>query len=144
MTEKQFRIPAGFRPCTFDGQFNKLVGTVYRRTSQQRSVFGLQVDERHTNPNGVLHGGVLVTLMDTVMGQIAEEETGRVTTTITLNIDFAAGVTPPAWIEAHPSMVRLTRSLCFMRGEVREGANVLLSATGIWRVFDKQVERKPV
>lgn len=141
MSDTEKHVPAGFRPCHFDGQFNQVVGDVYRRDSAQRSIFGLHVDERHTNPNGVLHGGVLVTLMDTVMGQIAEEETGRVTTTITLNIDFAAGVTPPAWIEAYPTIVRLTRSLCFMRGEVREGANVLLSATGIWRVFDKQVER---
>jgi uncharacterized protein (TIGR00369 family) len=45
-----------------------LLGFEVDEVEPGRVVFGLQPGEHHYNPNGVLHGGVAATLLDTVTG----------------------------------------------------------------------------
>jgi hypothetical protein len=40
-------------------------------------IYGFQSDERHGNPNGVLHGGAIVTFVDTALGHICDSDSLR-------------------------------------------------------------------
>ena len=48
----------------FDMGFPSLVGFHFLEWEEGRAVLGLQIETRHLNLGGVIHGGVLATLMD--------------------------------------------------------------------------------
>ena len=63
-----------------------------------RVVFWLDPDERHTNPMGTVHGGILATFLDSAMGcavQSALPE-GKGYTTLELGVNFVRPVMPGA------------------------------------------------
>jgi len=63
------QIPEGFEPFRFNEGFLSVAGPYYFKSSEQPVLsFGLQTGPEHANPNGVLHGGVLMSFADTVMG----------------------------------------------------------------------------
>lgn len=45
--------------------FNGLVGVEYEEATSDRVVLGLDVDERHHQPYGLVHGGIYCTLVET-------------------------------------------------------------------------------
>jgi uncharacterized protein (TIGR00369 family) len=68
----------------------KLIGLELVEVEDGRAVFRLQAEERHTNPMGTIHGGVLCDLADAAMGcafatTIAD---GESYTTLELAINF--------------------------------------------------------
>lgn len=48
--------------------FDRLLGTQVEAVSPGRAVVSLVVDQKHCNPMGSLHGGVLLTLADSAAG----------------------------------------------------------------------------
>jgi uncharacterized protein (TIGR00369 family) len=131
------RIPAGFVPVPRYCQFNDRTGQIHRKGEGQDAVFGFLATKDHENPNGVLHGGMLMTFIDTVMGDMAQTVAGRFTATISLNVDFVASMPADGWVEGRPRLVRLTNTLAFMAGEAFNDGKLLISASGIWRVFSR-------
>ena len=49
--------------------FRELVGTELASTEEGRAVVSLRAEERHLNPNGTVHGGVVYTLVDVSMAE---------------------------------------------------------------------------
>jgi acyl-coenzyme A thioesterase PaaI-like protein len=52
-------IPEGFRPVKVGGQFILHNGPLYAKWTGQRLLLGFRVEERHTNPLKMCHGGML-------------------------------------------------------------------------------------
>lgn len=48
--------------------FRALVGLEAEQTAEGHARVTLQADERHLNPHGTVHGGVIATLLDVAMG----------------------------------------------------------------------------
>jgi uncharacterized protein (TIGR00369 family) len=69
--------------------FTELVGTEVSSTEDSRAVVRLQAEERHLNPSGTVHGGVISTLIDVAMAEalntITEEDEQPFTIQITVN-----------------------------------------------------------
>jgi uncharacterized protein (TIGR00369 family) len=49
--------------------FRELVGTELSSAKEGRAVVSLRAEERHLNPNGTVHGGVVYTLVDVSMAE---------------------------------------------------------------------------
>ena len=49
--------------------FRELVGTELSSSEEGRAVVSLRAEERHLNPNGTVHGGVVYTLVDVSMAE---------------------------------------------------------------------------
>ncbi len=135
-------IPPGFAPFAIDGQFNDMLGILYAKPDGDGMIWGFAADGRYSNPNGVVHGGMLMTFADTAMGQLAEDASGKLTATISLNVEFLSS-TPVEnqWIECRPSITRLARTVAFLRSEISSAGTLLMVAQGVWRVFDKPSPR---
>jgi uncharacterized protein (TIGR00369 family) len=74
----------------------RTLGGGIESVEEGRVVFWLEPDDRHTNPMGATHGGVLATLLDSAMGcavQSALPE-GRGYTTVELSVNFVRAVMP--------------------------------------------------
>lgn len=136
---QDFDPPEGFAPCDIaDGDFADMVGPLYVRRDAAGTSYGFRVEPRHGNVRGSIHGGMLMTLADQVLGlTVAEAVDHAPLATVSLNNDFVAGATPGDWLEGRAEIVRRTRSLVFVRGAIRRGEDVVLSASGVWRHFSK-------
>ncbi len=127
---------AGWTAFPVRGGFEQLVGPLWYKRFDDGWRYGLRAEERHANPNGLIHGGMLVTLVDHTLGAAVFHAIGkRPCATISLNCDFVAGTKPGAWIEASARITRQGRSLVFVRGELTAGATTVLTADGVWKVL---------
>lgn len=127
--------PPGFALCDIaDGQFAEMVGPLYVRRDAGGTSFGFRAAPRHGNVRGAVHGGMLMTLADQVLGLTVMEAVDLAPmVTISLNCDFVAAAMPGDWIEGRATVVRTTRSIVFVRGTLTVRDAVVLSASGIWK-----------
>jgi uncharacterized protein (TIGR00369 family) len=72
-----------------NGGFTELVGTELSSTEEGRASVSLRAEERHLNPGGTVHGGVISTLIDVSMAEalntMTEEGEQPFTIQITVN-----------------------------------------------------------
>ena len=134
-----FTPPAGFHARQADGGFHQLIGPFYVEGDGSNFCYGFYVDERHTNPADVVHGGLLMTLMDMVLTTtvIQATELKNHVSTITMNCDFLAPVLANRWVDGKGEIVRRTKSLAFVRGRLQVAGTDAVTATGVWRVFNR-------
>ncbi len=137
-------IPEGYKPFAEVGFIRDCGPFYYLRLEDGGRRYGFLAEERHTNPYGVVHGGVLITFADTIMGRTVYNAAKRQSTTISFNTEFVAGARPGQWIEGRVELTRMTRSLAFVRGEVLAGGETLLTASGVWRLFDRDAAGKRI
>jgi uncharacterized protein (TIGR00369 family) len=71
------------------GDFTELVGAEVVSTEEGRAVITIQAEQRHLNPSGTVHGGLISTLIDVSMAEalntITEEDEQPFTIQITVN-----------------------------------------------------------
>jgi len=72
-----------------NGGFMQLVGTELSSAEEGRAAVSLKAEERHLNPSGTVHGGVISTLIDASMAEalntMTEEGEQPFTIQITVN-----------------------------------------------------------
>ncbi len=128
-------VPAGFAPCRIaDGRFAKAVGPLYVHEGDPAR-FGFLAEPRHGNVRETVHGGMLMTLADQVLGLTVMQTVGLETpvVTVSLHCDFVSSVKPGEWIEGEATVTRTTASLVFVRGSLSHDGRVVLSAAGVWK-----------
>ena len=119
--------------------FGDLVGPIWRREENGAPRFGFFVAPKHLNRAGNLHGGMLMTLADQAMAIAALVATGgKRHATIELNTQFVGGVKLGEFVVAHPEVVRVTRSVVFMRAKMFVGKRVVVTTNGIWKILDER------
>ena len=129
-------IPDGFRPANAGGPFGKEVGPFYLSEGESEFRIGLRIEERHINPNGVVHGGVCMTLADHVGGMAVFRSLSEKApfATISLNCDFLAPAKTGDWIEGWGEVVRRTRTLAFANATIELAGQPIVRASGIWKL----------
>jgi len=92
------------------------------------AVFEMEVDDRHHNPMGTLHGGIYCDLADAAMGfayasTLAE---GEAFTTVELKINFLRAVRKGA-LTADAKVVKAGSTLGYIECDVRDEAGKLVA-----------------
>lgn len=136
-----FQPPEGFALLKPNQGYIAVSGPYYRAAG---GLYGFQSDARHGNPNGVLHGGAILTFVDTVLGREVVRVTRRRCATVALNSQFMAAGKPGDWIEAKVVIRKLTGSMAFVDAEVTAAGEPVLTATSIYRVFSGEIGAPPV
>ena len=96
------------------------------------------VEARHLNINGVVHGGVYATILDTAMGGavVSILADGEVTATTSLYVEFLRPAQEGQTLRAEGRLVRRGRHLAFVEGNLTDGRGILLSqAHGTWYIW---------
>ena len=102
-------------------------------------VVGGKVEARHLNINGVVHGGVYATILDTAMGGAVVTLLGpdEVTATTSLYVEFLRPAGEGEVLRAEGKLVRRGRHLAFVEGKLADGEGRLLSqAHGTWYIWN--------
>jgi uncharacterized protein (TIGR00369 family) len=106
----------------------QLIGFTTQQVELGATVMELQADERHANPMGTLHGGVICDIADAAMG-IAFATTLEDDETFT-TLDLTAKYFKPVWrarLRASARVVKRTRSLGLIECEITDDPGSLVA-----------------
>ena len=106
----------------------QLLGLVLVAIEPGRALFSVEVDERHHNPMGTLHGGIYCDLADAAMGYAyaATLGEGEAFTTIELKINFLRAVRK-ATLTAEARVVRAGSTVGYVECEVTDKSGKLVA-----------------
>ncbi len=112
-------------------------GMEFRKISVSDYQFRAMVQEIHLNPGGITHGGFIMSLMDSGMGTAAHRALGPQAraATISFDVKFISASTVGDLLLGSATVLKKTRSLVFMQGEIRSGERLIATAEGIWKVL---------
>ena len=127
-------IPAGFIPFDGQGPFLEDLGPILVLEGAEPPVFGLRVQERHTNHRGTVHGGLLSSFADFALGRAidADADDGRDRATVSLTVDFLKPVNPGDWIESRTRVERVGSTLAFADCALRVDDREVVRARAVW------------
>jgi len=137
-------VPAGFRRLNLvENGFIDLCGPLYGRWADGRFTMGLRVEQRHCNPGGTCHGGMLLTLADMTMliGSNLQAGLSRYLVTINLATDFIAPAPRGAWIEGRVDVLRASKNLLFAQGSLSVEDGIVARISGIFKPTGEPNER---
>jgi uncharacterized protein (TIGR00369 family) len=106
----------------------RLIGFSLKAIEPGRAVFEMQVDDRHHNPMGTLHGGVYCDLADAAMGYAyaATLGEGETFTTVELKINFLRAVRQ-ATLTAEARVVKAGNTLGYVECDVKDQTGILVA-----------------
>ncbi len=90
----------------------------------------MDVQDHHLNVNQAVHGGVLFSLLDSVMGATIRSVTGIPLVTVNMSIHYLAAVVAGEKLTARAEITHLGRSLVTAEG-ILEGEDGLIRAKTI-------------
>ena len=131
-------IPPGFAPLPAGGDFMGVNGPLYLLHQGADVRFGLRVQQRHVNPMGNLHGGMMASFCDMLIPLSVHRKSAEVgqrfLPTISLQIDYLAPAPLGCWIEGTAELLRATRTLVFAQGLVTADGVPCARASGVFKI----------
>jgi acyl-coenzyme A thioesterase PaaI-like protein len=116
--------------------FNELVGPIWARREGDVCVKGVLVTDKHLNFRGTLHGGMLATFADSVLGRtVVDAVKPRPSATVQLDMHYVAPVRLGDFLEGRAEIIRVAGSLVFVAGRFSVGAGVVATANGVWKIL---------
>ncbi len=126
---------SGWRQRDLPG-FVGLIGPLWTRKEESGWAYGLLATSQHLNPAGLVHGGLLTTLIDHALSAIAWEALGRrACVTVQLDTQFVQAGREGHFLEARGRVVRASSSLVFMQGHVAVAGTEILTASAVLKVM---------
>ena len=139
MTDERGRIPDEFDITTSHSGFATHIGPYHAAHVESGSGepeywLGLKVDERHAGRRGgeFGHGGMLLALLDEVMGRAASRAAGKVCMTVSMQTNFCAPFRDGDFLRAAAHVTKRGRSLVFVDGRVMCADTLIGTASGVW------------
>ena len=129
------------------GSLGDTLGIVSELQERGRSRMRLAVDPAWHNPNGVLHGGVIYTMIDYSMGGAIQNSlpAGEHCATIEVKVNYLAPVREGT-LTVETEVVKLGRNIAFTESKVRDDQDRLV-ATASGSMFivrpDAQASARP-
>lgn len=111
-------------------------GIEFRKITETEYQYRVVIQDIHLNSGGITHGGFIMSLLDAGMGTAAHRVLGghaRIAT-ISCDVKFISASTTGDTLLGTALVLRKTRSLVFVRGEVRCGERLVATAEGICKV----------
>ncbi len=117
-----------------------LLGMSLVEVEHGRAVFTLTPDESMYNPIGVVHGGIVCTLLDSALGCALHTTlpAGKGYTSVEIKVNYLKGVTPESrLLTATGRVVRAGARVGFTEGEVLDASGALVAtASSTLLLFD--------
>jgi len=112
--------------------FLALIGAKTEERREDLVRITLRLEERHTNPNGVMHGGVIMSLMDEAVGAVIAAARGLDVirdaphSTVDMNVSFLSSARAGDEIIVQARPLKVGRSVAFAEAEARRADGVVV------------------
>ena len=130
-------IPEGFRAVKVGGAFIAHNGPLYGKWTGQRLLLGFRVEQQHTNPLKICHGGMMAAFADMLIPCAAMyqfEMERRFLPTISLQLDYMGASPLGAWVQGEADVLKTTRNMLFGQGLVSADGQPVLRLSGIFKM----------
>ncbi len=106
----------------------------------ERAVVEMLVGDAHLNANGIVHGGVMMTLLDMAMATAVTRTLSPEERTASVNIQTTfLKAASPGRLVATGRLLRRGRTVAFPEGEIVDGdGHVLARGSGVWAIIPKR------
>jgi uncharacterized protein (TIGR00369 family) len=124
-----FSPPPGWVVDNNGGPYTELIGPIWRGPDGPDGIVkAIMVAPKHANLIGIAHGGILLSLMDNLMGSaISVAAPGSNYVTATLSSAFVSASRVGDWLEARASITKLGRTLVFIRATLSVGERTVMT-----------------
>jgi uncharacterized protein (TIGR00369 family) len=128
--------PDGFAPYPDQGPFLEHIGPVHVRENGDELVFGLRMEDRHTNHRGTIQGGLLSTFADFALGRAieADADDDKDRATVSLTIDYLKPAKPGDWVESRTRVERVGGTLAFADCALTVDGREIVRSRAVWVV----------
>ncbi len=122
--------------------FSAHIGVEMEELREGYARLSIVLETRHTNPNGVMHGGVITTMMDSALGAAlgalrGEEASRSPHATVEMNASFLAGARPGDRIVVEGRVLRLGKTIAFGEAEARRGDELIAKGRLTFAIRDR-------
>lgn len=125
---------AGWRSRDLPG-FAGHVGPLWTRKEGDAWAYGLLAAPQHLNTVGIVHGGLLTTLIDHALSAIAWTSIAQQPcVTVQLDTQFLSSAKAGDFLEARGRVLKATSSLVFVQGQIEIAGVVCVSATSLMKI----------
>ena len=124
-------------PVEWNSGFDKLVGPYEVSDNKDGNIIiSLDLKAKHMNPLGITHGGVLLTLIDDIMGVTAMQSINSTpAVTIEISTQFLGSSKIGDTLLACATVTKSTTHLVFVTGEIRVKKKIIFTGSGIWKII---------
>ncbi|MGE0230745.1 MAG: PaaI family thioesterase [Flavobacteriaceae bacterium] len=121
--------------------FVRELGQIWSRSdSEGVTRFAFVAAPAHANLHGIIHGGVMLTFADFTIGAIGARLTGNPNAvTLDLNLQFVSSGQVGEFIIGSGRILRRTKTLLFLEGELHGPDRQIAAFTGIWKYMRPRV-----
>ncbi len=133
--------PDGFTLAEGRGPFTTHNGPIYRRDGEDGWKRGFRVLKRHCNSFGLVHGGWYMAFADGLLAEAVFRASGAPMLTVRMTSDFLAAARIGDWVEGAARTTRVTRTMAFAEAEIRCGARLLFTASGVFKLMEGHAAR---
>lgn len=127
-----------WRQAKIDG-FMGLIGPLLSlREADGTMAYGLNTGPTHQNSIGLVHGGVITSLIDQAIALVAWKAADRrPAVTVQMNVQFTSAAKSGSFLQARATIRHATRHLMFVDAQVRCDDATIASASAIMKILDK-------
>lgn len=121
------------------GAFMENVGPLMAaRDGEGGYVYALDTTQDHANALGLVHGGVITSMLDQAIAMVAWHAADRApTVTVQMDTRFTGAARPGARLEARAKLRQATGSMMFLDAEVADGARIVALASAVMKISRK-------
>jgi len=131
-----FDVPDGYVPLPLGNDFNGHIGPIYGAAFGTGIRLGLRLTSKHLNALGTAHGGVIAAIAD-LTGLLVQQisgYTGRMTPTISLNVQYLAASSVGQWMDLRPKLLRATKTMLFSESGIYADDRLVAQSNAIFRI----------
>ena len=111
-------------------------GVLFRQISENHYEFKSTITKNHLNSAGITHGGYLAALIDAGSGSAAHRSAKpSPCVTISLDLKFIGTSKVGDEIVGHVKILKKTKTLVFIRCEISNDKEIVVSASGTWKIL---------
>ena len=130
--------PEGFILSEGRGPFTSHNGPLYHASAPEGARQGFHALKRHCNGLGIVHGGMLASFIDGLLGHAVGRAARGPGVTVHLSLDYLAMARAGDWIEGEAKVNRLARDLAFAEARAFVGERNVIRATAVFKVLERR------
>ncbi|MDD7463403.1 MAG: PaaI family thioesterase [Anaerococcus sp.] len=126
--------------------FDDVAGVELIKIENREGYARVKITEESLNAIGSVHGGLLMTLADTVCGNLISNVSGRIATTAQANLNFLNPCLDSDYIYAKAKIIKEGKNLSTVEADITDDDGKLIaSARFVFFHFNKEIKlRKEV
>jgi acyl-coenzyme A thioesterase 13 len=114
------------------------IGPFYYKALDSGFDFAFKATQNHCNMTGIVHGGVLMTFADYCLCMVATDAYVEDCVTVSFNSEFISAGELDHIINGAARVTLKTGSLVFVRGEITQGEQILMTFSAVAKRLRKK------